>query len=64
MGEICFNSEDSEEDICLDNTLISKIKDINSSVLIETLTQERNECRSDLIVHPASYTSDTQHPQE
>jgi hypothetical protein len=75
MGEICFNSEDGEEDeeeICLNNDLIREIKRINNNddeitPLRQQLIQcngQLGECHADLLKNPNNYLTDqTQNPQ-
>ena len=75
MGEICFNSEDGEEDeeeICLNNDLIREIKRINNNDdeitrLRQQLIQcndQLGECHADLLKNPNNYLTDqTQNPQ-
>jgi hypothetical protein len=75
MGEICFNSEEDEEDeeeICLNNDLIREIKRINNNDdEITSLRQQLilcndqlGECNADLLKNPNNYLTDqTQIPQ-
>jgi hypothetical protein len=79
MGEICFNSEEDEEEICLNNDLISKIKRINNNddeitslrqqlnqcnEQLDECNEELRECHADLLQNPNNYlTNETQIPQ-
>ena len=63
-GEICFNGEDGEEgeeEICLNNDLISKIININSDAIIAKLQQDLDTCHDSFLLDDV--VNETQIPQ-